>query len=78
MNKHLQRALSIAYIAFLLYLLFELVRKLLGGSLAYEELMIALTIAHIGYSMKLGEKINRIDKKLSAHIGWHKGQKHDL
>ena len=52
---------------FLIYLIFELVRKILGGSLGFEEIVIALLVANLGYSFYLGSK-------LSEHIGWHKGK----
>ncbi|HLC74406.1 MAG TPA: hypothetical protein VJH88_00955 [Candidatus Nanoarchaeia archaeon] len=59
------------FIAFLAYLTFELARKIIGGSLGFEELVIALLIANIGYSFHLKESINKIDAKLAGHLGWH-------
>ncbi len=50
---------------FVLYLTFELLRKLLGGSLGFEEITIGLLIANLGYSFY-------INSKLSEHMGWHK------
>jgi predicted membrane channel-forming protein YqfA (hemolysin III family) len=64
----------IIFFTFLLYLIFELIRNLLGGSLGFEELVIGLLIANIGYSFYLRESINKIDSKISRHIGWHLGQ----
>jgi len=61
------------FVAFLVYLSIELLRKILGGSLGFEELVIALLIANIGYSFHLKEAINKIDAKMAGHIGWHKG-----
>lgn len=67
--------------AFLVYVAYELIRKVLGYSLGFEELMIALLVANIGYSfyhshalIKIKDSVNKIDKKLSGHIGWHKGK----
>jgi hypothetical protein len=51
---------------FAVYLIFEIIRKLLGGSLGFEEIIIGLLIANIGYSF-------HINSKLSEHIGWHRG-----
>ena len=62
------------FILFLAYLIFELLRKLLGGSLGFEELVIGLLIANLGYSFYLRESINKVDSKISGHIGWHKGK----
>ena len=56
-----------AFFLFLLYLIYELARKLLGGSLGFEELVIGLLIANLGYSFHL-------NAKMSGHIGWHQGK----
>ncbi|HLC72769.1 MAG TPA: hypothetical protein VJH37_04245 [Candidatus Nanoarchaeia archaeon] len=63
----LQRLLYWAFLLFLIYLAFELARKLLGGSLGFEELVIGLLVANLGYSY-------HINTKLSEHIGWHRGK----
>ncbi len=54
-------------VLFIIYLIIELIRKILRGSLGFEELVIGLLIANLGYSFY-------INTKLSGHIGWHKGQ----
>ncbi len=54
-------------ILFIVYLIIELIRKILGGSLGFEELVIGLLIANLGYSFYT-------NSKLSEHIGWHKGK----
>jgi len=70
----IQKILYWIFFAFLVYLAYELLRKILGYSLGFEELAIALLVANIGYSFYLKDSINKIDKKLSGHIGWHKGK----
>ena len=55
------------FVLFLIYLIIELIRRLLGGSLEFEELMVGLLIANLGYAF-------HINSKLSKHIGWHKGK----
>jgi hypothetical protein len=52
---------------FVIYLIIELIRKLLGGSLGFEEIVIGLLIANLGYTM-------RLNTKFSEHIGWHRGK----
>ena len=52
---------------FIIYLIIELLRKIFGGSLGFEELVIGLLIANLGYSFY-------INSKLSGHIGWRKGK----
>ncbi|MDP1694968.1 MAG: hypothetical protein Q8L34_05510 [Candidatus Woesearchaeota archaeon] len=63
----LQRLLYWIFLLFLLYLIFELARKLLGGSLGFEELVIGLLVANLGYSY-------HINTKFSEHLGWHRGK----
>lgn len=55
------------FLLFLLILIFELIRKLFGGSWGFEELVIGLLCANLGYSFYL-------NSKLSEHIGLHKGK----
>jgi len=42
--------------------------------LGFEELVVGLLIANIGYIIGLHNKISRVDSRLSEHIGWHKGK----
>lgn len=53
-------------VLFMVYIIIELLRKILGGSLGFEELVVGLLIANLGYSFY-------INAKLSEHIDWHKG-----
>ena len=59
---------------FVLYLIIEIIRKIFGGSLSYEVLIIGLLIANLGYTIALHSKISNMNAKLSGHIGWHKGK----
>jgi hypothetical protein len=61
-----EKAVYWMVLLFAVYLIFEIIRKLLGGSLGFEEIIIGLLIANIGYSF-------HINSKLSEHIGWHRG-----
>ena len=58
---------------FTLYLIFEVIRKIFGGSLGLQELVIGLLIANLGYVISLHSKVSEVDSKLSGHLGWHKG-----
>lgn len=55
------------FVLFLIYLIIELIRKIVGGSLGFEELVIGLLIANLGYSFY-------INYRVSEHMGWHKGK----
>ncbi len=74
---------------FVVYLIFELIRKLLGGSLSFESLTIALIVMHIGLTitltfvllsnqhkaeLRLRSDINKIDLKISKHLVWHEAR----
>ena len=65
----LQKVFKWLLFLFIFYLAFELLRKLLGGSLGFEEIAIGLLIANVGYSF-------HINTKLSEHLGWHRGKDH--
>ena len=62
-----QKILYWLLIIFMIYLIIELIRRIFGGSLGFEELVIGLLIANLGYSFY-------INSKISEHIGWHKGK----
>lgn len=64
--KQWQKIVSWIFILFIVYLIIELLRKIFGGSLEFEQLIIGLLIANLGYSFY-------INSKVSEHIGWHKG-----
>ena len=53
--------------AFVIYLIIEILRKIPGGSLATDAIVIGLLVANLGYSFY-------INSKLSEHLGWHKGK----
>lgn len=72
----LEKVLYGVFVLFLIYLIIELIRKLLGGSLGFEELVIGLLIANLGYSFYLKESINKLDVKVSGHLAWHRGKEH--
>ncbi|MBU2638286.1 MAG: hypothetical protein KJ955_04900 [Nanoarchaeota archaeon] len=64
----LKKILYWLFLLFAIYLIFELIRKIFGGSISFEGAVIALLVMNIGYSF-------HISSKLSEHIGWHKGMK---
>lgn len=63
----IKKILKWLLVLFVIYLIIEILRKILGGSLGFEEIVIGLLIANLGYSFY-------INTKLSEHIGWHKGK----
>jgi hypothetical protein len=66
--KDWKKILYWALVIFVVYLTIEILRKIFGGSLGFEEIAIALLVANITHTFY-------ISSKLSEHIGWHKGKK---
>lgn len=62
---------------FTIYLIIEIIRKILGGSLGFEEIVAGLLVANLGYVIALHTKISEVDSKLSEHLGWHKGKENN-
>lgn len=52
---------------FIIYLTYEIIKKILGGSLGFESLVVGLLLINIGFTFSL-------HSKLSGHLGWHKGR----
>ncbi|MEK6951426.1 MAG: hypothetical protein AABX29_00255 [Nanoarchaeota archaeon] len=59
---------------FVVFLIIAILQKILGGSLGFEEIVVGLLIADLGYVMGLHSRISNLNAKLSEHIGWHKGK----
>ncbi len=66
--------LYILFALFMVYLIIEMARKLLGGSLTIEELILALVVANIGFSFYLKDSVTRVESKLEGHMGGHRGK----
>jgi len=54
---------------FIIFLIIVILQKIVSGSLGFEEIVIGLLIANLGYSFY-------INSKLSEHLGWHKGKEY--
>ena len=59
---------------FIIFLIIVIIQKILGGSLGFEEIVIGLLVANLGYSFYLQGSISRLNSKISGHLGWHKGK----
>ncbi|MBI2580663.1 hypothetical protein HYV85_02545 [Candidatus Woesearchaeota archaeon] len=66
--------LRFLFVVFMIWVIFELVGKIFGGSLGFQELMIVMLSINIGFSFKLNSMVSKVDSKLSGHIGWHRGR----
>ena len=61
-------------VIFVAYLIVEIIRRIFGGSLGFEQVVIGLLIANLGYVINLHTKISEINASLSEHLGWHRGR----
>jgi hypothetical protein len=58
-------------ILFTAYLAFELIRKILGGSLTDNEVIVGLLIANVGFTFHMHGKIEKFGANLDHHLQWH-------
>lgn len=72
-----KKIMYVILVLFVFYLAYELLRKILGGSLGFEEIVIALVVVNIGFSFSLQQSIHKLDKRLSAHLTWHKAKENN-
>ena len=59
--------IDILLILFGLFIIYQLIRKIIGASWQAESLIIALLIFNLGITWKLNMKFER-------HLGWHKAR----
>lgn len=62
-------------IVFTIYIIFEVIKKILGGSLGFEELAITLLVTNLGFTFSLNKRFSQLVAKVSSHLGWHTGRK---
>ena len=55
-----------------LFIIYQLIRAILGGSWQTEALIIALVILNLGATWKLGADIMKLNIKFDSHINYHK------
>ena len=71
------RILYWSFVLFIIYIIFELIRKIFGGSLTVDSLIISLMTIILGVLFRMNNTINKnlnkVDTKITRHIAWHKG-----
>ncbi len=60
-------------VAFVIFVIYQLSHKLLGGSWSAEPLIIALLIANLGYTYNINSKVENTHSRLEKHLGIHEG-----
>lgn len=66
--------IDIVLILFGLFIAYQLLKAIFGGSWQTEGLVIALLIFNLGMTWKLGTKFIKLDIKFNRHIAWHKAK----
>ncbi|MDP7115492.1 MAG: hypothetical protein QF915_00405 [Candidatus Woesearchaeota archaeon] len=61
-------------IILIVYVIFELIRKIFGGSLGFEELTISLLGIILVTLFKIIDFLYKINTKLESHLAWHKAK----
>jgi len=64
LKETIRKAIFWMFLLFLCYLIFELVNKILGGSLGFQELTIGLLLANLGFSFHLIRSIRKSELDL--------------
>lgn len=57
-----------------LFIAYQLIKAILGGSWQTESLIIALLVFNLGIVWKLNTSIWQLKSKFEGHISWHKGR----
>jgi len=66
MKFKIEAALKILLLIFAAYIVYQIIRKILGGSWESEQIIISLLILNIGWTAL-------IQRQISTHAGEHKG-----
>lgn len=52
----------------------QIVRAILGGTWAVEDIILALLIFNLTITFGIGGYLISLNNKISGHLGWHKGK----
>ena len=63
---------------FVIYLIFEIIRKILGGSWGVQELIAALLVANLGYSFQTNHRISSMIQSFPAILAGTREEKATL
>ena len=66
-SERFDKIIDIILILAGLFIAYQLLLKILGGSWQTEDLLITLLAINLGLTWRIGTK-------LEGHIGWHKGK----
>ena len=66
--------IDVLLILFGLFIAYQLIRAILGGSWETEGLIIALLLFNLGLTWKITFNILKLDMKFERHISWHKSK----
>ncbi len=78
MNKNkimsiIQIIASILFFILAVLIVYQIVRSIIGGSWTTENIIVSLVILNLTTTLILIGYIYKLNNKISAHLGWHKG-----
>ena len=74
MKNTIDKITEVILILLGLFIAYQLIKKIFGGSWQTEGLIIATLIFNLGISWKLNSGLGKLSAKLEGHIDWHKGK----
>ncbi|MAF50714.1 MAG: hypothetical protein CMH64_01355 [Nanoarchaeota archaeon] len=66
--------IDVILILFGLFIAYQLLRIILGGSWQTESVILAFLIFNLGLTWKINSGFGKLNAKLEGHLGWHKGK----
>jgi len=66
--------IDVVLILFGLFIAYQLLRAIVGGSWESESLIIAFLVFNLGLIWKISMNLMKLNMKFDGHIGWHRGR----
>lgn len=70
-KKQINTITNIVIFLFAIFIAYQILRVIFGGSWQFESIIIAILVFNLGITWK-------INTKLEGHMGWHKGRESKL
>ena len=64
--------IDLLLVIFGLFIAYQLLLKIIGGSWQSEAVIIGLLMLNIGLTFKLAVNFNKLEFKFDRHMSWHK------
>ncbi len=67
-KKIIEKVIYWGFVLFVGYLIYEIIKKIFGGSMGYEQVMVALLVTNITFSFYLARSLSKTEARLVARI----------